>query len=973
MTQHRDIVFGPFRFDPQSHELFRGQDRVDLRAKSLAVLAYFLEHPHRLITRSELMASVWDGSQVVSATLKVSIGEIRKALGDDTRRPRFIETVGHKGYRFIAPITATFPHGDPLNRVTSSSVLLVGRDDELRLLQSRFDQANSGKRQVIFITGEPGIGKTTLMEAFVASLDRDCVLVAQSQCIEQYGSTDVYLPFLDVVEQLCLLSGKRELLSLLRRHAPSWLANLPSLIDSSERMGLTRRSLGISAERRLREIARFLEALSADQTLVLVLEDLHWLDKASLNLLSYLAWRHETAKLMILGTFREGELQHSSHPLRQLKADLELHHYCSHHPLVLLDKRSIEAYLAARFETHQISETLATEIYSRSEGNPLFMVNFTDYLLALGSIEHHDGSVTLSRSVGLHVAPTTLSQLILRQFEALPAEDRQLLEVASVRGTTFSSALLASALNQPIEIVERRCEALADGELFIRRQGSVHWPDGTTGSRYNFIHVLYQNVIYARLNQGSKNRLHHAIGKRLEYAYQDSTEEIAAELALHFERAGDNDRAIRFLLQSSQRALRQGACQDSIDSAAKGLHLAEQLAASPARNETRLNLQLVIAIATCASKGYAAYETKEAFARSRDFSTSINSDILQFQSLAGLFSFHLLRGELHIAVQTAEQMLDIAKRNRNKLFLVNAHMALGAASFYQGKLNSAHQQFVSALPHYDHEYHRTTIPLFAWDPGVIVHCYDAQALWFLGFPESAEKIGEAGRGLVKMLATPFNDAVFYGIHSVYCAYRGDSPKALELADEAIRISLISGFPHWSAAGTISKGWALCRLDAPTEGLSVLLDGIEKWKSAGAEVLIPTYLEFLANAYQLNGKLKEALASVEEGLVIATHNNDHHYDAELYRRKGELLLTQAGHSKRAADDPEPCFLRAINIARRQKALSLELRATISLGRYWMTVEKETRARNMLIKIYNRFGERKMNPELIEAKQLIDALD
>jgi DNA-binding winged helix-turn-helix (wHTH) protein/energy-coupling factor transporter ATP-binding protein EcfA2 len=336
VTPKRQIIFGPFRFDTASEELFKGPERVSLRPKSLAVLRYLLDHPHQVIPKDELLGAIWNGSRVVEATLKVSIGDIRRALGGGTGTPKFIETVERKGYRFTAPLNVQVT-----GRNAGGPFIMVGRETELEQLQQHLEIANSGRRQMIFVTGEPGIGKTTLIEALAATLlDDGNVLVVQSQCIEQYGASEAYLPLIDAVEQLCLRDDMNAL-PILRRHAPSWLANLPSLIDSSERTDLGRQSLGIGAERRLREIARFLEAISADRTLLLVLEDLHWLDKASLNLVSYLARRTDTAKLMILGTYREGELEYSGHPLKQVKAHLELHRCCFHHPLAFLNKNSI--------------------------------------------------------------------------------------------------------------------------------------------------------------------------------------------------------------------------------------------------------------------------------------------------------------------------------------------------------------------------------------------------------------------------------------------------------------------------------------------------------------------------------------------------------------------------------------------------------------------------------------------------------
>jgi tetratricopeptide (TPR) repeat protein len=559
------------------------------------------------------------------------------------------------------------------------------------------------------------------------------------------------------------------------------------------------------------------------------------------------------------------------------------------------------------------------------------MVNVTDHLASLGAIFHHDGCINLSCRIGDYAAPTALSQLVLKHFDALPREDRQLLEVASVRGMTFSSALVTLALNEPIELIERRCDALAKRELFIRRQGSVRWPDGTSGSRYGFIHSLYQNVLYDRLSDAKKKRLHRLVGDRLEKAYGGETEPIAAELANHFERAGHYDRALRYLLQATQKAVRQSACQEAIDYAIKRSRLAELLPESPERIGIRLNLQLVLAVATCTSKGHATEETKNAFACSRDVARYVRNDTLSFQSLAGVFSFHWLRGELRMAFHRAEELLELAEHTRGKVFLLNAHMALAASLFYQGKIDLAHKRLERALRHYDLEYHRSMRPLFAWDPGVVVHCYHAQALWFLGFSQRAEKTGQAALILVKKLGSPFNGAIFYGIHSMYYAYRDDALKTLETAEAALRVSTSGGFLRCLAIGTLVKGWALRELKNASEGLNLLLDGIERWKSTGAEMGMPTYIELLADAYQRAGKFKEAFDAVEVGLTISARNNDCHYDAGLYRRKGELLMKKTGKSINGSDDPVDCFLRAVSIAHRQEARSLELRATFSLAR------------------------------------------
>jgi tetratricopeptide (TPR) repeat protein len=288
------------------------------------------------------------------------------------------------------------------------------------------------------------------------------------------------------------------------------------------------------------------------------------------------------------------------------------------------------------------------------------------------------------------------------------------------------------------------------------------------------------------------------------------------------------------------------------------------------------------------SKGYAAEEIGHAFGLARVSSRHVNNDTLLFQSLAGIWSFHLLRGELRTALERARELLALAERTQNQGFLLNAHIAMALSLFYQGQFQTAHKHLERAIPYYDLEYYRSNISLFGWDPGVLVYCYDAQALWFLGFPRRAEKAVTNAIALVKKLSSPFNEALCYTIHATYSSYRRDATKALEMAETALKISNERGFLHWIALGSFNRGWSLCRLGRVKEGLPILLDGMKMWKAMGAEMAVPTFQVLLAEVYQNAGKLKEALVSVEEGLAIAARNNDRHYDAELYRVKGELI-------------------------------------------------------------------------------------
>ena len=607
MTGERQIFFPPFTLDTTNERLLRGSETLPLRPKSLAILRYLLERPQQLVTKEELMRALWPQATVLDSTLKVSIGEIRKALGDRATQSKFIETVGTKGYRFIAPISLRLSG----NAAGDSFSPVVGRRSELERLRSHLELANQGKRQLVFVTGEPGVGKTTLVEIFAKNLaTNDATITARGQCIEQYGAGEAYMPIIDAVERMCQGSNGDSRVSLLRRYAPSWLVNLHDLVSAEERSELRRRTIGITPERRLREIAAFLETLAKEQTVILALEDLHWLDPSSMGLISFIARRREPARLMLIGTYSEGEVERTDHPLKKLKAELELHHYCHHIALTRLTPNAVHEYLTARFETPRISDRLSSIIYSRSEGNPLFMVNITDYLTNFDSIVRRNNSIEPGTAIDELVTPNTIHQLIERRLDTLPAADQELLKSAGVAGMNFSTAAVAAGLDASIEEIEIRCDRLAQQEQFLQREGTTRWPDGTVGARYGFAHALYQNVIYQSVLASRRARLHQSIGERLEVGYRGNTEEVAAELALHFEHAGDYHRAVQYLLQAAQEAVRRSGYQEAINCATTGSSLLSHLEPSSQKAKWQLSLDrlLGVCLSTVQQRGASSIE-----------------------------------------------------------------------------------------------------------------------------------------------------------------------------------------------------------------------------------------------------------------------------------------------------------------------------------------------------------------------------
>ena len=609
MNSEQHILFGSFRLDLVNERLWHGEEAIALAPKEFAVLLYLVRNPGRLVTKDELIEAVWPETTVTDGVLKVSIRKIRAALADDPKSPQFIETAHRRGYRFIGQIVtdaesekakardkkdsrttpshSSTPHLSGAHRLSSLHRLtglapasgLVGREPALAQMQRWLRRALGGERQVVFVTGEAGIGKTSVVEAFLQRIASDPKLwVGQGQCLEQYGSGEAYLPVLEAVSRLCQEPGRERLVGLLRRHAPTWLQQMPWLISDADREALQREVFGATRERMMREMAEALEALTAETPLTLVLEDLHWSDYSTLDLVSYLARRRKPAQLLIIATYRPVEVALSEHPLKGVKQDLQAHRLCDELPLEYLSQEAVDEYLALLFPRRDFPAEFAALLHERTEGNPFFLVNAVDYLQAEELIKERDGQWRLTVALAeLEVGvPESIRQMIEKQIERLDREQQRVLEVAAIAGVEFSAAALAAGLEQGLMQIEERCEELERRHQFLRATGISILPNGMVTARYGFIHALYQEVIYQRVAASRRVRLHLLIAERGEEVYGERSDEIAAELAMHFEQGRDYRRAVKYLRQAAQNHLLSYTNREAIDYLNHALQLIER-------------------------------------------------------------------------------------------------------------------------------------------------------------------------------------------------------------------------------------------------------------------------------------------------------------------------------------------------------------------------------------------------------------
>src|SRR5215467_13473286 len=558
---------GTLRLDLESEQLWREEEVLRLRPKSFAVLRYLVKHAGRVVRKEELMQAIWPDTAISDGVLAVCMNELRQALGDAVQSPEYIKTVPRRGYRWIGPLlTANQPPDLCCTRpagLAHSAPLVVGREAECTHLHAWLEQARRGIRQVGFITGEVGIGKTTMVDAFLAQVASEPRLwLARGQCIDHYGAGEPYLPVLQTLEQLCRRPGGEGLVAELTQHAPCWLMQMPGLLSATALEAVQRRTLGATRERMLRNLAEMVEALTVERLLVLVLEDLHWSDTATLDLVAYLARRREPARFLLLGTYRPGDVIVQEHPLRALTLDLQLHGQCAELLLERLTTAHVTEYLAGRLETEATPTALASALHRRTDGHPLFLVAIVDALMRRGVLQEVRGRWELMQELSALVeegVPESLRQLIAHQLIALSPADQRVVEAASVAGMTCTVAAVAAGVVAADEAIETRCADLARQEQFLQAQGVQEWPDGTVTGQYGFRHILYQQVIYEQLPVARRQQLHQRLGARLEAGYSVQAGERAAELAVHFERGGDLLRAVWYGQQAATNVLRWAA------------------------------------------------------------------------------------------------------------------------------------------------------------------------------------------------------------------------------------------------------------------------------------------------------------------------------------------------------------------------------------------------------------------------------
>lgn len=978
--------FSGFRFETGAGRLWSDGDELPLRPKAAAVLGDLLRHAGDVVRKEELLSAAWPEGFVGDAVLTGCINELRRVIGDDARDPRYIATAHRRGYRFVAPVSLA-PHAATAGHQNAASPgrrrrLFVGRRGELATLDGWWQLARAGERQLVFVAAQAGVGKTTLVDELIERLgaEEPPPLVGRGQCVEYLGEGEPYLPILEALADIGRGPAGHHVREVLAASAPTWLIQLPSLIDTADLESLRMRALGATSGRMLREAANALDVIAARHPLVLVCEDMHDGDESTANLLTYLARRSTPARLMLVCTYRPAEALARAIPFQRAVRDLRVRDRCRHLSLELLSAAAIEEYLVHRLAPRRPSSTLVADLHQRTEGNALFVETVVDYLVDRGLLHDvEDGHVGSRDPLDRLGIPESTLQFIERQVESLGDEDRRLLEVAAAVGMQFSAESVRAGLRSDVEVadIEDRCQRLVRRSALLSDTGSVEWPDGTVSARYQFSHAMYQEVLYEHLRSPARRAaVHLGIARRLSRGFGPAVDQVATELAMHFERGRDFAAAADHLGQAAEKALQRSAHRDALDHTRRALDLLEHATAGSERGHSELRLRLTEAAALIIAKGLGAPEVEQAYRAAGELAEQVGDDASRMPVLCGLWWIALGRPDLRVASDVAEQLERLVQQHPEPAALLQVHNILGRTKCLAGAPTDAVRHVDAALAIFDPDAHRLLAILYDEDPGVVLLSYAGVVAWQLGRPDqSRERTAEALR-LARDLDYPSGLCGALSQAAIVHQLCGEAERVRALSEELAAVSREHDLPTWASVAKVFLGWCRARSGDIEQAISMMRAGLAGCAAEGVDVMRPYHSSLLAESVARTGDTEAALEIVTDMIDVSRATGERWFEPELLRQRGELLLAAASRADPGNGDTaspaEHDFVEAHERAERTHSKSFELRAATSLARLWRSRGQMETARILLAETYASFDEGHDTADLTTARAVLDTL-
>ena len=962
--------------------------------------------------RSAALAQYESCRKLLDEELAVEPSEETKELYEQIRDGKWKTSKPALIHQAITVKVPPFLETEPPRVETS---LVVARESELEKMDGVLKQALTGKGGVVFVTGEAGSGKTSLIQEFTqrAQESHDELIVASGNCNAYTGIGDPYLPFREILELLtgnvearwaagtitkdharrlwnqlpvavgALVTMGPDLIdtfvqrATLRERAhvsalgqSDWLANLEKLLDRKPTTASALHQVDL-----FEQYTRVLQTMEQASPLLLVIDDLQWADAGSINLLFHLGRKIKGNRILILGAFRSEEVtlgrDGGRHPLESV-----INEFRREFGDILLNvdqiegRKFIDAFLNT--EPHRLGPSFREMLYHQTQGHPLFTIELLRGLQERGDIvQDTQGYWVEGSSLDWVTLPIRVEAAIQERIRRLPEILQKALAAASVEGELFTAEVISQirAIDK-WEMLDYLSNELDRKHRLVHAQ-SIQRVDGKSLSRYRFRHILFQKYLYSSLDEVERAHLHEQVGTALEELYGDQVEDAAnpVHLALHFEKAQIIEKAIHYLYNAGERAVQLSAYREGIAHLTKGLNLLEQLPASAKRDHQEIDLLLALGIASQGLLGAQPDEIENTYTKAHELCKRVGNTTQMVRALGGLAVLYYVRGEHHRAKELGSEGLALAEKSNEPLLLLLCHWYLGFIDFCFGDHVNALKHLRCALDIYDpDQYHHPLVYLRGSDAGLGTMAYEACCLWCLGYPDQALKRSEEALSMARELGHPFSLAdVLCFAGCLFHAMRKDGESLQMNAEELMRLSQERSLTGWFATGMRSQGEAFALQGKLQKGVIQSRKGIDAMQSEKMWIYHSGTLALLAEVQVKAGNLDEALVNLDEAFAFVERTDERYWEAELYRLKGELLLNQG-------DDAcaETSFNNAVEISCRQSAKSLELRAVMSLCQLLEKQGKKKEAHQMLTEVYDWFTEGFETPDLIEARKLIQEL-
>jgi predicted ATPase/class 3 adenylate cyclase len=841
---------------------------------------------------------------------------------------------------------------------------LVGREPEVALLQERWTQVKDGLGQVVLLSGEAGIGKSRLVQGLTAQVAAEPqAWLTPCQCSPYYRNTALY-PLIDLLERV-ILGFKREespdqKLRKLEGFVVQYglpLAEAVPLFAAllSLPLGADYAPLALSPEQQkqktLHGLLTILLRIAAQQPVLFVMEDLHWIDPSTLELLSLLVDQGPTARILALLTCRP-----DFSPPWTGRA------HVTQVTLNRLPHRQAAEMTDRVAHGKALPPEVVEQVVAKTDGVPLFVEELTKMVLESGLLQEREERYELTGPLPLLAIPATLHDSLMARLDRL-ATVKALAQLGATLGREFSYEWLQAVAPWDEDTLQRGLHQLVAAE-FLYQQGLP--PQAT----YRFKHALIQEAAYQSLLRSTRQQSHQRIAQVLEAHFAELRDTQPELLARHYTEAGLTEQAIPYWQRAGQRAVERSANLEAVAHLTKGLELLATLPDTPERLQQELDMLTSLGPALTTTSGPGSPAVEEVYTRARELCQQVEEPRQLFPVLWGLWRVSNYREELQRAGELGQQLLTLAHQVQDRALLLEAHHALWPTSFYLGELAVAREHLEQGMALYDPQQHRAHAFLYGGhDPGLCCQNYTALTLWALGYPDQALQSSDKAFTLARELAYPASLAGALNSAAVLHQFRRERQAVQEAAEAFMALATEQGNAQQLARGMILRGWALLAPGPGTEGTVQMRQGLAALQTTGGEVRRPLYLALLAEAYGVIGQIEAGLHVLAEALAAVEHTEGRFYEAELHRLKGELLQARAAEPDTEA---ETCFQQALAIARRQQAKSLELRAAVSLSRLWQQQGQRHQAYELLASIYDWFTEGFDTADLQEAKVLLEEL-